>query len=336
MAKYFNILLWIPLLYAVLFLSFSVVIIVNEQISFEQFVLEKQSNYASDSAIDELLVASDISTDYGNGDVMKVEPSLALNDFAHTLCLDFDYVPTESTLNKVKQDNLRALLVCAWDGIYAHYKQKTETHGYELKQTPKIPYFYTNDKTGKQYCLTLDPNKGYWDYDELKNPSNPSKGTVYKLHDYDIYDEKPSEDRQRVAINERVADILNWALYCTYTADTSETKVAIPALSKTIRGDQPVNGPAVIAVVKGRKSVFTSAIVAESIAGAQIENADPVVGYTFEKGPNKLTGKLYAYQSFWAKHPELVDASIEDSGLYFDSAFEAAAAGYNDLNLYDE
>ena len=336
MSKHINLLLWIPLLYAVLFFTFSVLIISNEQIAFEQFVLEKQSNYASDSAIDELLVASDISTDYGNGDVMKVEPSLAANDFAHTLCLDFGYIPTESTLNKVKQENVRALLVCAWDGVYAYYKQQTETHAYELKQTPKIPYFYTNEKTNEQYCLTLDPNKGYWDYEGLEDVNDPESDVVYKLHDFDTYAKKPTEDRQRVAINERVADILNWALFNTYTADTASTTVAIPALSNTIRGDQPIKGPAVVAVVKGNNEVFTTAAVAESIAGAQIENTDHVVGYTFTHGPNKLTGKMWAYQSFWDKHNELVQAAIPDSGRYFDDPFAAASAGYNDLNLYDE
>lgn len=329
MSKHINVLLWIPLLFSVLFFTFQMTIIINEKVEFEQFVLEKQANYASDSAIDELLVASDISTDYGNGDFMKVEPSLALEDFAHTLCLDLGYIPTEYNLNLVKQENIRVLMVCAYDGLYANYKMRTETHAHELHQTPKLPYFYTDKNSGTQYCLTFNPEKGYWDYFD---------GDTYKLHDYDIYDNPPSLDVQKTAINDRIANVLNWALYETYEQDKNEVSVELPALAETIKGEQPIEGPAVIAVVDGNKRSFKSAITAESIAGSQIEEADLVMAYTFDGSyvvnGIPLKGKYYAYNSWWEKHPDV--AACGKNGAYYDTVFDAARAGYNDLNLYYE
>ena len=358
MSRHLNILLWVPLMFAALFFVFWIRIYQNEIISFEEYVLDVQANYASDSAIDELLVASDLNQDYADGDFVTLEPRLAEEDFAHTLCLDFGYVPTDSTLSKIKNDNIRVLLVCAYDGIYAYYKQQTETNSYELKQTPKIPYFYTDESTGTQYCLTLNEDKGYWDYYD---------GFTYKLHKYDTYDVKPSKDIQMTAINEQVADVLNWALYETYAYGKSDATVRIPATANTVRGDQPVQAPTVIAIVDGNKSVFSTSITAESIGGAQLEESNRVIGYTLSNAPiykpftdadgkvyygdealakwinsgadeseyveTRMSGKFYAYSTWWKNHTYLKAAGYINDGLYFDSVFDAAKEGYNDLNI---
>lgn len=357
MTKHFHVLLWIPLMYAVLFFVFWIRIYQNEIIAFEEYVLDIQSNYAADSAIEELLVASDLNQDYAEGDFITLEPSLAETDFAHTMCLDFGYIPTDVTMEEVKNKNIRTLVVCTYDGIYAYYKMQTETNSFELKQTPKIPYFYTDSDSGRQYCLTLNPDKGYWDYTVAGN---------YGLHGYDVYDVKPSEDLQKTAINEQVADVLNWALYETYANGKSGLTVSLPAISKTVRGEQPINGPAVIAVVEGNKKVFSTYVTAESIGGAQLEDADKVIGYKLYNVPiyepyvdsagnkyfgddakdkwgadcvnhieTRLSGKFYAYSSWWKKHTYIKEVDSDysiNNGCYFDIVFEAASHGYNDLN----
>jgi hypothetical protein len=345
-------------MFAVLFFVFWIRIYQNELVAFEEYVLDIQSNYASDSAIDELLVASDLNQDYANGDFVTLEPSLAEEDFAHTLCLDFGYIPTDSTLELVKNNNIRALLVCTYDGIYAYYMMQTETHSYELKQTPKIPYFYTDPDTNTQYCLTLDENKGYWDYYDASGN--------YKLHKYDYYDNKPTKDLQLTAINEQVADVLNWVLYESYSGGDSDLTVSIPALSETVRGEQPVNAPTVLAVIDGNIKVFSTTITAESIGGSQLEETNQVIGYTLKNAPiykpytdsngvvyygdealakwkasgensseyieTTLSGTFYAYSSWWQSHSYMKSGGYISKGQYFDSVFEAAKNGYNDLN----
>lgn len=357
MSKHVHILLWVPLLYSVLFFILWVRIYQNEIISFEEYVLEKQANYAADSAIDELLYAThDTNMDYAEGDFLTLEPTLALDDYAHTLCLDYGYIPTETTLAMVKNKNIRTLVVCVYDGIYAFYPMKTETNAYELKQTPKIPYFYTSED-GTQYCLTLNPDKGYWDSGDAN---------TYKLNRYDTYAVKPSDDIQATAINDKVADILNWALTETYTNDKMGNKVFIPAISDTVRGNQPVSSPTVIGVVDGNRKVFSTSITAECIGGSQLETSDHVIGYTLKDAPiyppytddygdtyygddainaaddngvhlypeSLMSGKYYAYESWWRKHSYLRDIPYcLSDGKSFDSAFEAASNGYNDLNL---
>lgn len=357
MSKHFHVMLWIPLMFAVLFFVFWIRIYQNDIIAFEEFVLDKQANYAADSAIEELLVASDLNQDYANGDFVQLEPQLAADDFAHTLCLDFGYIPTDITTQIVKDSNIRALLVCTYDGVYVFYKTQTETNAYEFKQTPKIPYFYTDENTGTQYCLTLDSRKGFWDY---------YSGSSYKLHNYDVYDNAPSEDIQMTAINEQVADILNWALFETYSNGKSDVAVRIPALSQTVRGDQPVKAPTVIAVVDGNKTVFSTYITAESIGGAQLESTVQVVGYTLINAPiyepyvdvngikhygddakklwgdeanshieTVISGNFYAYTTWWKNHTYLKTDNKISNGMYFDSVFDAARNGYNDLNICD-
>ncbi len=343
-------------MYCALFVIYWIKIYQNEIVSFEDFVLEKQANYAADSAIDEILAASDINTDYADGDFITLEPRLAVRDFATTLCIDFGLIPTEVNIERVMNKSIRTMAVCAYDGIYAHYLMQTETNTWELKQTPKIPYFYTSSD-GTQYCLTLDPDKGYWDYTEDGR---------YQLHKYDKYDKKPSEDLQATAINDKVADVLNWGLQQTYGVygKTSQT-IEIPAIGETVRGEQPVQTPTVIAVVEGHRKVFSTSLVAECIGGAQLEDPDLVVGFDLVNCPiysyldpvtgltyggdealkhygqptfkvvTTVTGKFYAKSSWWKKHVYIKDNYIKPgvSGQYFDTDYEAAKAGYNDLNL---
>lgn len=358
MSKHTHVMLWVPLLYAVLFFIFWVRIYQNEVISFEEYVLEKKVNYAADSAIDELLAGSgDTNQDYANQDYQTLEPGVAVDDFAHTLCLDFKLIPTETTLALVKNKFIRTMAVCVYDGVYAYYPMQTETHTYELKQTPKIPYFYTGED-GTQYCLTLDTNVGFWD--AVENGS-------YKIKQRDTYVNKPSDDIQATAINDQVASILNWALYETYKKDKQGSNVTLPAIADTVRGNQPVKSPTVIAVVDGFRKSFATTITAECIGGSQLEDADQVVGFTLVNAPiykpyfaedegvyyygdealkkaeeqsdnlvveSYVSGKYYAYSSWWKNHTYLRnDDSMLTGGEYFDTVFEAASNGYNDINL---
>ncbi len=349
-------------MYCALFLIFWIEIYQNEAVAFEDFVLEKQINYASESAVDEMLAAGNLNQDYAEGDFLTLEPSVALRDFGVTLCYDFDIVPTEDSLKSVIDKNIRTLAVCVYDGVYLYYRQQTETHTVEMKQSPKIPYFYTDKNTGVQYCLTLNPDKGYWD---------SGNSADYSMHFYDKYEVKPSEDLQATAINDRVADLVNWGLYETYESEyDSDTSVSIPATGETVRGEQPVRSPTVIGVVDGNVKSYGTVVTAECIGGAQLEETDQIIGFrlvncplptytdsvsgityggdeALAKGASLsnsqnavLNGKFYARSSWWKRHSYFKDylpASDADhpdlDRKYFDDEYEAAKNGYNDISI---
>lgn len=334
MTKHLHIVLWIPLMFAVLFFIFWIRIYQNENIAFEKFVFEKQSNYATDSAIAELLVASNLNQDYADGDFITLEPTLATRDFSHTFCINFGYIPTEDNMKKVLDENVKTMVICVYDGVYAFYPMDTETHGYELAQSPKIPYFYTSE-SGQQFALTLGLDKGYWDYMD---------GSSYKLNKYDTIPAgiRPSKDRQLTAINDQVADIVNWSLYESYDRGGSEKQISLPAIADTVRGDQPVNRPTIISVVEGNARSFASAVTAETIGGSRLEETDHLIGLKLHGaviGGETLSGKFYAYESWWKKHPHIVQQYTSSgnlsNGKYFDSVYDAAREGYNDLNLME-
>ena len=339
MSKHIHILNWVPLMFCVLFIVLWTSIYENDIISFEQYVLNKQVNYAADSAIEELLTSGKLSQDYNRSDFQTYEPQLAADDYATMLCLNTGTVPTESAVKNIANTKIRALLVCVYDGIYCFYPQDSatieyslkEASQYELVQSPKVPYFYTAED-GQQYCLTLNPEKGYWD--EGTSDSN------YKMHDYDKYPAglKPSNTLQAIAINNRVADMMNWALQQSYLkSGGSDIQVELPALTETIRGQQPVNAPTVIAVVDGVNKVFSTYLTAQSIGGAQVEDPDYVVGYSLNNAVIDgvtFNGKFYAYSSWWEKHPEVKACGY--AGRYFDDVFAAAREGYKNLNLLGE
>lgn len=329
MTKYVHILLWVPLLYGVLFFILWVHIYQNDIISFEQYVLNKQVNYAAESAIDELLSSGHLSQDYNHSDFQTYEPELARRDYAATLAMDMGATPTDNIITNICNTKIRAMLVCVYDGIYFYYPQKTETNTFELTQSPKVPYFYTSD-SGQQFCLTLNPDKGYWD-------SGDNAGS-YSLHDYDKYPDniKPSQSQQALAINNQVGDILNWALFESYASSKGkrDVQIEIPAIANTVKGDQTVNAPTVIAVVDGVEKVFSTYLTAQAIGGAQIEDPDHIVGYTLNNAVINgvsFTGKYYAKSSWWEKHISLM--SNASDGHYFDDVYEAARSGYKNLNL---
>lgn len=325
--KHFHLLLWIPLLYTVVFAVFWIQIYVKEVIEFEDLVLEKQVNYATDSAIDELLESGKLSQDYNNEKFVTVEPELAKQDLEHTLSLNFDGIPTEGMKEYIDQHYIKCFVICTYDGIYEYHMQQNETNNYALVQSPKIPYFYTDKDTGQQFCLTLDPKWGYWDFGTSEES--------YGLHKFDEYTSAPSTTVQRQSINDQVAKIINWSLYENYKWGTNDTSITLPAIADTVRGEQPVIAPTVIAVVEGQDRIFNSTIIAESIGGSQFENADQIVGYTLTAGATvnnvSYVGRYYAKASWWKNHTELKDYC--ENGHYFDDAFDAAKSGYNYIGL---
>lgn len=336
MSKTSNLVIWVAILFEAFFLIYWIRIYENELIAFDEFVLDKQVNYAADAAVEELLNTGDTDQDYNEGKYMVVEPELAVTEFTSILTEDFNMVPTDFTRTMIQQKYVKSLLICTWDGVYAYWLQPVNnTNEYQFVGTPKIPYFYTDDN-GKQYCLNLGFEEVY---------SDTGDESSYKLQKYhELAPNELSKDMQLMAINEEVASILNYTLIQSYGGN-NRTAYEIPALASDIRGSQPVDQITVIGVVEGQATSLATAITAECIGGAQVTQADPVIGVKVRllgDASNHIT-KVYAYSSWWSSHPNLGTVQLlnESGGVasnlaaakteYFDTPFEAAEAGYYDL-----
>lgn len=295
----------------------------------EEYILGVQVNYATDSAIAEMLEYSVADTDYAEGDFIVVEPDLALSDFTYCMAYSLGYVPTESNLRMIQSKYIRSMAVVCYDGVYGYFGEYINSSDYGLVQTPKIPYFYTEGAV--QYCLTLNDDKGYWGvYD----------GTKFTMNRYNNYPAsvKPSHDRQSTAIITTITDIINWTLAESYGAGKSDIKVSIPATSQMVRRSvNTIDTPTVIVVFEGSSSVFGTKPIAEVIGGSSLEEAVRMIGYTFAEG-NSLglaPGKYYASETWWRNHLLLVNDPKLSSPRYFETAFNAAKAGYVDLSYIE-
>lgn len=334
MSKTSNLVVWVALLYAALFMIYWVQIYQNELVAFDEFVLDKQVNYAADAAVEELLMTGDTDQDYNKGEYMVVEPELAVIEFTSILAEDFNLVPTDYTRQMIQEKYIKTLLVCTWDGIYAYwYQPKNDTNEYGFVGTPKIPYFYTN-KDGKQYCLNLGLESAYCD---------TADESTYELKPYDLIIPTIPKDVQLTAINNQVAELLNYTLIQSYGGN-NRTAYEIPALASEVSGSQPVDKITVIGVVEGQAESASTVITAECIGGAQVTAADPVIGVTI-KYTSGVEAKVYAYSSWWKTHIGQVFSGTNIEGFkpgnthditsadteYFDTPFDAAKAGYYDL-----
>lgn len=329
MSKTSNLVIWVSLLYAAFFLIYWVRIYQNELVAFDEFVLDKQVNYAADAAVEELLETGDTDQDYNKGDYMVVEPELAVIEFTSILAEDFNLVPTDYTRQMIQEKYIKTLLVCTWDGVYAYwYQPKNSTNEYGFVGTPKIPYFYTDEDTGVQYCLNLGLEKAYCD---------TGYSGDYKLNKYETITPPIPKDIQLTAINNQVASILNYTLIQAYGGN-NRTAYEIPALASDVSGAQPVDRITVIGVIEGQAESASTVITAECIGGAQIIQADPVIGVKLRFNGGTVAN-VYAYSSWWKTHGCPVGCSFADGASsitetntqYFDTPFEAAEHGYYDL-----
>lgn len=337
MSKYISVTYIIPLIFTTYFLIYMIQIYQNDIVAFDEFVLEKQANYAADAAVEELLFTGHLGQDYNVGDYIAVEPGLGVDEFASILAMDFDFINTKQSQDYVKEHYIKALLVCAYDGIYAYWFQPTEsktgglttfrpdidghekevTTGYGFRGTPKIPYFYTDPNSGVQYCLTLGLTEGYCD-----------KGNI-TADSYDMVSYGPlegiTEDQARTSINNTVSKILNYALFSSYSAGAlkgSGKTYMIPSLGSYVSGRQPVNRITVLGVIEGRSTSLTASILAECIGGAQLEQTDNIVCYIRDRK------KLYSKSSYLKENAST--SYDPDSVMIVSTVFEAAALGYSD------
>lgn len=344
MTKVLHVVLYIPLLFAAFFLIFWIRIVSNEKVSFDEFVLEKQANYAADAAVEELLYTGKLDQDYNKGNYIIVDPELGKDEFISVLESSFGYLPTEYTNNMFMNKYLRALVICGWDGYYSYWRMPIDEDDYDLVGTPKVPYFY-KDEWGTQWCINLGLEEAW--------ASGMENGS-YTMDTYkDIGDHvtkyeslsRPTAAQQLNAINNQVGDALNYALYMSYSQGHMQKAYSIPDLASEVKGSQPVDKITVIGVVEGQATSSATTVIAECIGGAQITENDQVYAVHIDgfRGNPMMKVAVYATASQWKKlglNGDLLHAGNTVDGLgtivdatYFDTCFDAAKAGYNDLMI---
>ena len=336
MSKYFHILVWMPLLYAVIFVSIWIKIYTNEYVAFEEYVIEKQCNYAADSSMEAMLHYSNLGLDYADNEFASLNPTIGKDDFVDTMCMNWGLLVNDSNRELFETKYLRSLVIATYDGAYVYTVMKEDDQGDKaLVQSPKIPYTY-QDTEGNNYTLTLDNERGYADSGNVF-PASANVKPTYALHRLGKYAmmsgvKQPTNDVQKTVISDTVSRLLNWSLYETLSMGGKEDVVAIPAISNSIKGGQAIDRPTVIGVVRGMKTAFSTPILAGGIGGAQLtDNTDIIgcdlIGYTIDGIP--YTGKFYSTADWWDRHTS--KEGFKTNERYFDSRFEAARTGYNDL-----
>lgn len=336
MSKHFHILNWMPLLYAVLFVTIWIKIYTNEYVAFEEYVLEKQCNYAADSAIEAMLHYSNLGLDYSDNDFVSLNPTVGKDDFVDTMCMNFGYFINDENRQRFELKNLRSLVIASYDGVYVYTLMKEDNRGsYQLVQSPKIPYIY-KDVDGNHYALTLDSSRGYADSGDpnVTDESDPNCYGIHRLGEYGMMSNvnQPTEDVQLTVIADQVSELLNWSLYESLSEGRDET-IELPAIAGAINGSQPIDKPTIIGVVEGDKRVISTHVIAGGIGGAQITDNTDIIGcdlnnYYINSVP--YTGKFYATADWWDAHVNNAHGS-KTNERYFDNRFEAAKSGYNDL-----
>ena len=333
MSKVIGIINFVPLIFATFFLIYFIRFQQNELVSFDEWVLEKQANYAADSAVEAMLANSpDIDISYQSGDYIKVDPNVGVRDYSEILALSFGMPSNDQTVNHMQSKYIKALAVCAYDGIYAFWTpQQVDTHGIALLTgTPKIPYFYTQN--GEQYQLNLNYKSGARYY----NNAGHMTTHYYEGVESDSLTDIVSEARQKVAINSQVGDVFNYALHQAY-ADKgmgARENYALPDVVSDIKGSMPVQSVTIIGLTEGhRRSAFTP-ITAESIGGARIIDNDPILGCcVYMNGSAGQAFHAYVRESDVKKYAEegeggaafkIFGYNVAQVDEVFDNVFDAA------------
>ena len=96
-----------------------------ENQALEDWRLKQVVNNCTDSAIEELLEASDLGMDYADWGRFNADPDLALDDYLTTFLLNYNMPITESNKEVVKTNFIKAFCVAGYDGYYIYDHRRT-------------------------------------------------------------------------------------------------------------------------------------------------------------------------------------------------------------------
>lgn len=318
MSKAFSILLLLPLWFLAVIYLCGFVFFQNEIRALDDWRLKQVVNNCTDSAIEQLLEASDLGMDYADWGNFNADPELALDDFVDTFLLNYNLPLTDDNREMVKINYIQTFCVAAYDGYYIYDHRKTADDGaLELVGSPKIPYLWRDTSKPGRY-VTYALNMGY--------------DKVYKLTDATITradSPLPKAEVMKV-INNRISDDLRERVDRAYENGWLQT-VYIPSGLTTISSTNPIQSPTVLAFLDNVDIDSVTKVNAFGIGGSRAKVARPVSAY---KRKNNITGEWVKYYAYSDLLPEGINDDQSLIEEVYMSPEEAAKAGYHHDPLY--
>ena len=318
MSKLFSILLLLPLWFLAMIYLCGFVFFRNEIQALDDWRIKQVVNSCTDSAIEELLEASDLGMDYADWGNFNADPDLALDDFVNTFLLNYNLPLTDTNREMVKVNYIQTFCVAAYDGYYVYDHRKTaDDGGLELVGSPKIPYLYKDTSKEGRY-VTYALNMGY--------------DKVYKLTDATITRVKNplSQAETMRVINNRISDDLRERADRAYDNGWLQT-VYVPSDLTTISSTNPIQSPTVLAFLDKVDIDSVVEVNAFGIGGSRARVARPVSAYR-RQNPN--TGEWIKYYSYSDLLPEGINDDQSLIEEVYMSPEEAAENGYHHDPLY--
>lgn len=318
MGRFFSILLVLPIWFcAVVYVSMMSAFRLENQ-ALEDWRLKMIVNNCTDSAIEELLEASDLGMDYNDWGDFNTDPELALSDFIDTFLLSYDLPLTDSNRSLVKTNFIQAFCVAGYDGYYIYdHRETSPGNGADLVGSPKLPYLYKDETKPGRY-ITYALNMGY--------------EKCYRLTDATITKaESPVSQKEAMKIiNTRISDDLMERVDRAYTNGWTSS-VYIPTDLTTVSSTNPIQSPTVLAFIDNVDLSSDKPVNAFGIGGSRARMARPVSAY---KRLNVTTGEWVKYYCYSDQLPP----GINDDQTLIDDVYmspeEAATNGYYHDPLY--
>lgn len=318
MSRAFSILILLPLWFLAVIYLCGFVFFQNEIRALDDWRLKQVVNNCTDSAIEQLLEASDLGMDYADWGNFNADPELALDDFVDTFLLNYNLPLTDDNREMVKINYIQAFCVAAYDGYYIYDHRKTADDGaLELVGSPKIPYLWRDTSKPGRY-VTYALNMGY--------------DKVYKLTDATITraDSPLPKSEVMKVINNRISDDLRERVDRAYENGWLQT-VYIPSGLTTISSTNPIQSPTVLAFLDNVDIDSVTKVNAFGIGGSRAKVARPVSAY---KRKNNITGEWVKYYAYSDLLPEGINDDQSLIEEVYMSPEEAAKAGYHHDPLY--
>lgn len=191
---------------------------------FSRRVQDVQVNYASDAAVDEMLMYSeDLSMDYNDMDFAKLNPEVGVDTFSTIMVKSKGISLSSDNLTNVRANNIKSVVVAALDGFYlGSPKQFNSSGAYDLVFMNKMPYMYKDGV--KTYTLNMS----------YKNSLLFSNNSITRVT------APINEKQQRIIISQRITEALMSEVY-KQTDNNMMESIYIPPEITALNSTNPID-----------------------------------------------------------------------------------------------
>lgn len=316
MNRVLSLILFVPILFISFIYLYYAKVIDSGLNRVSDYHLKLVANYASDSAIEEMLDVADLGTDYVEWGKFNTDPEIALKDYIDTFLISYNLPLTPENREMVKINFLKVFVVAGYDGYYVYdHRSIDEGSLYEFVCSNKLPYLYKDmSKNDREvsYALTM----GTKCYRVTNATLNLVNSPLPKSQTLEV-------------INSRISDDLINRIDRQYTGGWNR-QVYLPNELTSISKVNPIAGPTVLALVDNVDLSRGKKVNAFGIGGAMATVARPISAYE-RKGADGNWVKYYCYSDLL---PEDISGDRSVIKEVFMRAEDAAKAGYHYDSIY--